>query len=319
MQKQFYRSIFLSDFHIGAKTFDAPALLRFLREHESQYLYLVGDIIDGWKLDKRWYWDEDCGDILCEIIMKARRGTKIFYLPGNHDDALRHLSLSGRQHFSRIFRAKIANRVVHETTNGHRFLVMHGDQFDRKILRGPLSRWSDWIYDLALDFMHYAPRPTIQIKNKKKYFSLAKYLQKRGAKALSLLNNFENAVYKYIKKREFHGLICGHTHIPVIKNINDILYANCGSWLRTGHTALVENDSGHLELIDYPCSFSTQPTLLDIHRNTAGLTYNSKTRKAAQECVELIRDIWPSNGKKSRQSKPTSPQAKLYPQISQFF
>ena len=260
-KRKYYRSVFLSDFHMGAKTFDAAALVNFLNKIECKYLFLAGDIIDGWKLNKRWFWTRDCTRVIDALVTKRNQGTKIIYLTGNHDDEVRNFTTLSRNEIARRIGIKIKERVIHTMADGRKFVVLHGDQFDRKVLRGPLSKWGDGLYDwfthtLGLD----QKRPQVLIKGKFKPFSLAKSLSKHGQWALYLLNNFENAVYKLTQKYSADGLICGHTHIPVIKNIKGIVYANCGSWLDSGHTALVETDEGDLHLIDWPNSHSA-PTL----------------------------------------------------------
>ena len=123
-----YRSIFISDFHMGAKAFDAPALLDFLRSTESDYLYLVGDIIDGWKLNKRWYWTEDCSRVLDELARKASEGTKLIYVPGNHDETIRIVSKIKKHRFARKLNIRIHNRIIHHTADNKRILILHGDQ-----------------------------------------------------------------------------------------------------------------------------------------------------------------------------------------------
>lgn len=303
----YYRSIFLSDFHIGAKSFDAEALLDFLKTHESKKLYLVGDIIDGWKLNKRWHWCENCSRIFDELVRKAHEGTEIFFLPGNHDEEIRRLSPLHRHGLSQRFKVKIRDRVVHQMADGRRFLVLHGDQFDRKILRGPLSRLSDRIYDLVLDRFK-AHGPTVEISGKPKRFSLAKSLRKRGQWALYLLNNFENNVVRTVRRKKLDGLISGHTHIPVIKKINEITYANCGAWLRSGHTALVEDENGALKLIDCPASTVPEPPLFpDMEHQeppAIRIVHNSiQYRNKTNALIREIRRIWPEKGKKKKSRK----------------
>jgi UDP-2,3-diacylglucosamine pyrophosphatase LpxH len=247
-----YRTIFVSDFHIGAKSFDARALLDFLKSTESEFLYLVGDIIDGWKLSKRWYWNDDITAVLDELVRKGCEGTKIFYIPGNHDEAVRALPLLRRIRFTRRMHITIKNKMFHQMADGRKMLVLHGDQFDRALFSGSVSRLSDRIYDVIMDIIGGDNHMTIVIDGKVKPFSLAKYLGKQGQKALDFINNFERAVLNETLHEQADGLICGHTHIPALKHIKNIVYANCGSWLRTEHTALVEDERGNLELLDWP-------------------------------------------------------------------
>lgn len=281
------RSLFLSDFHMGAKSFDSQALLSFLQQHECDYLYLAGDIIDGWKLRKRWHWDEHCTAILDELTTKAARGTVITYLPGNHDERVRHVSARTKKRFAGLVGIRIREQIVHRTADGRRFLILHGDQFDSRIIKGPLSRWSDYIYDLFLDILPPRKAERIMIDGKDKKFSLAKALKNHRKTALSLINNLENAVYRAVTLRKLDGLICGHTHIPVIKQIKDIVYANCGAWQHNGHTALAENDKGELFLIDWPASHD-MPPLLDTFP-----AEHVRHSAAAHLTLRVIKTLWP--------------------------
>jgi UDP-2,3-diacylglucosamine pyrophosphatase LpxH len=244
--KRRFRSVFLSDFHMGAKSFDAAAVVRFLASMECDHLFLVGDIIDGWKLKKRWYWTPACQSVLDELMKKRASGTDITYLHGNHDDELRYLMPAARHHFKHRFGIKIQEKAMHTLKDGRQFLVLHGDQFDRKILRGPISKWSDRIYDGFLD------------------------------------------------------LINGHTHIPVLKTIKDITYANCGSWLKHGHTALVETAVGDIKLIDWPASFENMQ--FDVLSRTISADIPAE-RALSLELLEHIHSLWPVS--KSRQ-KPSN-------------
>ena len=176
-------------------------------------------------------------------------------------------------------------------------LVLHGDQFDRAILKGPLSEWGDRLYDMLMDWFGGHTPPQVKIDGKIKRFSLAKSLSKHGQWALHLLNNFENAVYKLVKKRDCDGLICGHTHIPVIKPIKDILYANCGSWLKSGHTALIETQYGDLQLIDWPASHETSqsfnPFLQQEPKNVSLHPDLKSHRRITLSIQQSIRRLWP--------------------------
>jgi UDP-2,3-diacylglucosamine pyrophosphatase LpxH len=297
-----YRSVFLSDFHIGAKSFDAEALVKFLDSFDAQYLYLVGDIIDGWKLNKRWHWTEGCSRVLEALIEKAQSGTRIIYLPGNHDEQVRHIPRNKKRKFEQRLGVQIRERVVHTLADGRRFLILHGDQFDHKIIKGALSRWSDQIYDFFLErFGAHNPPPQILVKGALKPFSLAKALGRHGQSALHLLGNFEKAVHSAVQQRGLDGLICGHTHIPAIKQIRTITYANCGSWLRGGHTALIENHNGYLKLIDWPSSATQPQPLFEAQAEQAPASPYS--RALAQSLVQTIHKLWPE--KKDNPARPS--------------
>lgn len=294
-----YRSIFLSDFHIGAKNFNASSLLDFLRSTESQTLYLVGDIIDGWKLNKRWYWSEDVSQVFDELFRKAHEGTKIIYITGNHDEAVRELSLFKRLRYAAKMNIQIKNRVIHKTARGHDFLVLHGDQFDRAILRGALSRWSDRIYDFIAEKFQHRKKLNIEIEGKVKRFSLSKFLSYHGQVALNILNNFENALAREAKRSDVVGIICGHTHIADFKKIGAVTYANCGAWLKGDGSAIVETLQGRIELLDWPQS------ALPIES-----AESARYRPMTNRLMASIRRTWPSPHDATGKEEVFAPEAK---------
>ncbi|MGB0720399.1 MAG: UDP-2,3-diacylglucosamine diphosphatase [Bdellovibrionales bacterium] len=292
--RNYYRSVFLSDFHIGAKNFDAAALTKFLDGMQCRYLFLVGDIIDGWKLNKRWYWTQDCTNVLDALVQKRIEGTKIIYLPGNHDDEVRKFMPVTRHEFARRLGIRIKNKTIHTMLDGRRLLVLHGDQFDRKIIRGPLSKWSDQFYEWLIGKTRNHKRAHIRINGQIKPFSLAKALSKHGGWALCLINNFENTAHKTIKQQGLDGLICGHTHIPVVKNIKDIIYGNPGSWVGTGLTALIETVEGELKLLDHQATQDTQPCLFNLDSQDFAVTRpNRREHPVTRFLIRTIREIWP--------------------------
>lgn len=127
-----YRTIWLSDFHLGTRECKAAFLLDFLRHSESQYLYLVGDIVDGWALKRSWYWDQHHNDVVQKMLRKARKGTQVTYIPGNHDEFARDYA---GQSFGPV---RVEPRLVHTTADGRRLLVLHGDEFDGVVRH---ARW----------------------------------------------------------------------------------------------------------------------------------------------------------------------------------
>lgn len=301
---QLYRSIFLSDFHIGAKNFNAPALLDFLRKTESQTLYLVGDIVDGWKLHKRWFWTETVNEIFDELFRKAHEGTKIVYITGNHDEAVRDLSIIKRLRYSRRLDIQIRNRVIHKCADGRNFLVMHGDQFDRALLRGTVSRMSDRLYDFITDRLQKRRPINIAVEGSIKRFSLSKFLSYHGQVALNILNNYERALAREARRSDVEGIICGHTHIPAFKNIGPIIYANCGSWLKDGRTAIVETMSGRMKLLDWPRGETAEglPLLPFYNGDMVKILPDAaRYRPMTQRLVASIRRTWPSPHDASQQ------------------
>lgn len=244
------RTVFLSDAHIGYHGSDLWSLLDFLRHVRCRYLFLNGDIVDSWKLEERWHWPEAATQIFRELALKHLMGTKVIFLPGNHDDLFRRIDPWTRKDWARKMGFSIQNTHMHKTADGKRWLVLHGDQFDAGILRAGLSRWSDkaWVEIANVLPIRMSKTPGGQA------FSLARELAKRASKkALSMLNRFEKAAVRRARLRGADGIICGHTHLPIIKTIGGgVLYANSGMWQGLGkNTALVEDWDGQLRLIHW--------------------------------------------------------------------
>lgn len=249
---KFHRSIFISDFHMGHKGFDARACLKFLQENDCAYLYLVGDIIDGWKLKKRWFWTKDCSLIIDELVQKAHRGTKITYVPGNHDDKIRRLNIVQFLRYTGQMKLSIKNLCIHKTADKRKFIVIHGDQFDSALIRGKLSEISNRLYMACTEWGLLNPRPRrVMIDGKETKFSLAKSISRASKSVgLSLMNNLERSIFRLIKNRNVDGLICGHTHVAYIKETPDGIYCNTGCWSGERNSALVENENGRISLMN---------------------------------------------------------------------
>jgi len=238
-----YRSIFISDIHLGTPGCQAGHLLDFLRHTDSKYLYLVGDIIDGWQLRRGWFWHQSHNDVIQKVLRKARKGTQVTYIAGNHDEAARQfLGLA----FGGI---EIRDEAEHRTADGRRLLVIHGDLFDA-VVQGAkwLAYLGDQAYVLTLKlnrwFNHI--RATLGLP----YWSLAQFLKQRVKNAVSYINHFEDALAHEARKRGYQGVVCGHIHKAEIRDIGGILYCNDGDWVES-LTALVELESGELRIIDW--------------------------------------------------------------------
>ena len=238
-----FRAIFISDIHLGTATCQAARLIDFLRHTDSRDLYLVGDIIDGWQLKRRWYWHQTHNDVIQKVLRKARKGTRVTYIAGNHDEAMRHfLGLA----FGGI---DIRDEAVHVTADGRRLLVIHGDLFDA-VVRGAkwLAHVGDFFYMLSLKlnrwFNHARARLGLP------YWSLAQFLKHKVKNAVSYIGNFEEALAAEAGKRGFDGVVCGHIHKAEIRDIGGILYCNDGDWVES-LTALVETHEGELRIIDW--------------------------------------------------------------------
>jgi UDP-2,3-diacylglucosamine pyrophosphatase LpxH len=238
-----FRSIWISDLHLGTSGCQAGLLLEFLRHTESENLYLVGDIIDGWQLRRRWYWPQAHNDVIQKILRKARKGTNVVFIPGNHDEFGRHfLKLS----FGGI---EVHDEVIHVTADGRRLLVLHGDLFDGVVQR---ARWLALLGDELHKFVLHLNRwlNVLRARLGFPYWSLALFLKHKVKNAVSYISDFERAVAREGKERGVQGVVCGHIHKAEIRDIDGILYCNDGDWVES-LTALVESASGQLRIVNW--------------------------------------------------------------------
>lgn len=239
--KRKYRALFISDVHLGTKGCQSEALLDFLRHTESDYLYLVGDIIDGWRMKKSWYWEQSFNDVVQKILRKARKGTRVVYVPGNHDENFRDFA---KHRFGHLV---ILNEAVHKTADGKRFLVIHGDQFDGVVT---YAKWlafvGDNAYTVALQLNQWFNRARRFFGFP--YWSLSAYLKHKVKNAVDFICQFEDAVADEARRRGMDGVICGHIHTAVMRDINGVLYCNDGDWVESC-TALAEHEDGTFEII----------------------------------------------------------------------
>jgi UDP-2,3-diacylglucosamine pyrophosphatase LpxH len=238
-----FRAIFISDIHLGTASCQSERLLDFLRHTESRDLYLVGDIIDGWQLKRRWFWNQSHNDVVQKVLRKARKGTRVTYIAGNHDEAMRHfLGLA----FGGI---DIRAEAVHQTADGRRLLVIHGDLFDAVVQRAKwLAHLGDALYMLTLKLNQWFNH--VRAKLGFPYWSLAQFLKHKVKNAVSYIGDFEHALAAEARRRDFDGVVCGHIHKAEIRDIGGILYCNDGDWVES-LTALVELESGELKIIDW--------------------------------------------------------------------
>ncbi len=250
-----YRTIWLSDLHLGTKNARTDSLLDFLRQYESSTLYLVGDIIDGWQLKKSWFWDQAHNDVVQKILRKARKGTRVVYISGNHDEFLRPY---GILNFGRI---TFQTKTIHRTADNRQFLVLHGDQFDSVMQKAPwLAHLGDAAYDWALfvNRMFNIFRELFGME----YWSLSAYLKHKVKNAVSFISSYEGALAQAAAVHGVDGIICGHIHKAEMRSIGSVLYCNTGDWVESC-TALVEDMDGRLELLRWK-SAGTQPEVLAV-------------------------------------------------------
>ena len=239
-----YNSIFISDTHLGSKGCKADILNNFLKNNTCHNLYLVGDIIDGWKIQQnKWHWRQSHTNVVRRVLGHAKRDTEVVYIAGNHDEFLRPIIPYGAA-FGRV---KLANQWEHLGIDGRRYLITHGDLFDGITRLTPwISFLGDKAYDLLLIFNTTFNRWRHRFGFG--YWSLSQYLKQRVKRAVDFIFHFERNLADYGRKRGFDGVICGHIHKAEIKDINGFTYMNSGDWVESC-SALVEHLDGRWEII----------------------------------------------------------------------
>jgi UDP-2,3-diacylglucosamine pyrophosphatase LpxH len=251
--KRHYRAIFISDLHLGTPGCQAEALLEFLKTHTCDTLYLVGDIIDGWQLRRKWYWPQAHNDVVQKLLRKARKGCRVVYVPGNHDEFARDFldhSFGG---------VEVVEHAVHTTADGKKLWVIHGDYFDGVI---QFAKWLAYVGDTLYDWALKANRHLNYMRGRlgMPYWSLSAYLKLKVKKAVNFISDFEVAVANEAKKLGYDGVVCGHIHHAEIRNIDGVLYCNDGDWVESLST-LVEHHDGRLEILTFD-PYSEQKTAI---------------------------------------------------------
>jgi UDP-2,3-diacylglucosamine pyrophosphatase LpxH len=238
-----YRAVWISDIHLGTPGCQAGHLLDFLRSFDSDYLYLVGDIIDGWQLKRSWYWQQSHNDVIQKVLRKARKGTHVIFIPGNHDEAVRQFI---GMKFGDI---QIMEEAIHETADGRRLWITHGDLFDGVI---QCARWLAHLGDQAYEFTLKLNRwfNYLRARLGLPYWSLSRFLKHKVKRAVNFISDFEQAVAHEARRRGLDGVVCGHIHHAEMREIEGVLYCNDGDWVES-LTALVEHEDGRLEIIDW--------------------------------------------------------------------
>ncbi len=236
-----HRTLFISYTHLGTPGCKAELLLDFLRHNETETLYLVGDIIDGWRIKRSWYWSASHNAVVQEILRKARKGTNVVYVPGNHDEALRDytgLNFGG---------VDVVGETIHETADGRRFLIIHGDQFDSVV---KYARWLAHLGDRAYDMALLANNWLHEIRRFMglPYWSLSAYLKNRVKNAVEYISSYEQAVAREARERDVDGIICGHIHHAEIREMDGVLYCNDGDWVESC-TAIAEDATGAFRIL----------------------------------------------------------------------
>ncbi|MDP2988424.1 UDP-2,3-diacylglucosamine diphosphatase [Hydrogenophaga sp.] len=238
-----FRAVFISDLHLGTAGCQARPLLDFLKHHPSHTLYLVGDIIDGWQLRRKWYWPQAHNDVIQKLLRRSRKGCRVVFVPGNHDEFARQFD---GHNFGGI---EVANEAVHTTADGRRLWVVHGDYFDGVI---QCAKWLAYLGDNAYEFTLKLNRHLNSLRARMglPYWSLSQYLKHKVKSALNYVTDFERAVAAEARQRGYQGVVCGHIHRPEMRTIDGTLYCNDGDWVES-LSALVEHMDGRLELVHW--------------------------------------------------------------------
>ena len=240
-----YRSIFVSDIHLGTKFSKANYFLDFLRENESESLYLIGDIIDGWAIKRKFRWEQAHSDVIQKLLRKARKGTNLYYITGNHDEFLRPflpLVLGDRLY--------VQNEAQYVGIDGKRYYITHGDFFDAITMT---KKWLAILGDYGYDLLLHLNEPIQYIRRKlgiKRYWSLSKCVKDSVKSSVSFITEFEQVLSDYAKQKGYDGVICGHIHKAEIRSIDGVEYLNCGDWVESC-TALVEHLDGRWEIVEW--------------------------------------------------------------------
>ncbi|WP_315707104.1 MULTISPECIES: UDP-2,3-diacylglucosamine diphosphatase [unclassified Bradyrhizobium] len=238
-----FRTLFISDVHLGARGSQANLLVDFLRHHDADTIYLVGDIVDGWALRSSWHWPQSHNDLVQKMLRKARKGAKVVYVPGNHDEFLRGYYGT---HFGGI---DVVENTVHTGTDGRRYLVIHGDIFDLVVQN---ARWLAHLGDRAYDFAIQMNRFVNFFRRMfgVPYWSLSQWAKQKVKNAVNYIGAFETALAAEARRYGCDGVICGHIHYAVIRDEQGIRYMNCGDWVESC-TALAEHEDGSFEIITW--------------------------------------------------------------------
>src|SRR5580765_6817822 len=238
-----YRSIWISDVHLGTRHSQVGKLLAFLRETECEQLYIVGDFIDGWQLRRKWFWTEEYNVLVQKLLRKNRKQTKVTLITGNHDEFLEHF-------FGLNFGAvRLVERVVHRAADGKRYLVIHGHQFDGLAhFNRLLDRVGSALYDRILDLNVWINRFRRMFGFG--YWSFASFIKLKAKSAMKYVADYEEALIQFAIKSQMDGVICGHIHRPEIRPVGEVLYLNCGDWVENC-TALAEHFDGRIELLRF--------------------------------------------------------------------
>jgi UDP-2,3-diacylglucosamine pyrophosphatase LpxH len=273
------RSLFISDVHLGCGFSRSADLFEFLGRFEPEHLYLVGDIIDGWKLKRNFVWNDTASFVVRRVLGMLKRGTRVFYATGNHDEFLRDFSPHTFGHM------ELADQFIHETADGRRLLIIHGDCFDH------LTKHAAWIYHLGDRAYTLALHLNKWMNHVRRslgypYWSFSSMLKSKVKRAVNFVNDFEHFVARYTHQQGCTGVVCGHIHVPVIRSIQGIEYFNCGDWVEHG-TALVEHVDGRIELVGMNGVIQSRPLAAVAGSTTPGTPQPDQMDASATEAAAV--------------------------------
>ncbi len=261
-----YRTLFLSDVHLGSRGCQAELLLDFLKNNDAATIYLVGDMIDGWQLKNRWYWPQAHNDVVQKLLRKVRKGVRVIYLPGNHDEF-------ARDYIGSVFGGvEVADHAFHMTADKKRLLIVHGDQFDIVVKH---ARWLAYLGDWAYTFALWSNLWLNKIRRKLgfTYWSLSAWAKLKVKNAVNFIGAFEAALVEAARRHNADGVVCGHIHHAVIRDVGGITYVNIGDFVESC-TAVAEHDDGSLEILHWQMTSE--------ERRRAALTATEGTPTAAR-------------------------------------
>jgi UDP-2,3-diacylglucosamine pyrophosphatase LpxH len=248
------RAAWVSDLHLGTRASNAVAFLDFLREHEIGTLYIVGDLIDVWQLRRGIYWPQEHNDVIQKILRAARKGTRIVYIPGNHDEFVSRFS-------GQYGNIAIEKHAIHVTADGRRILVIHGHELDTVVQN---VRWLAFVGDVGYQFL-LSLNPAINFVRRRfgrGYWSLSAYAKKRVKDAVNFVGEFEKAIVRYAERFKVDAVLCGHIHSASIRQFGAVTYYNCGDWVETC-SAMIENEDGTIELLNFNPFSAAKPLPLE--------------------------------------------------------
>ncbi len=267
------RTIFLSDVHLGTRGCRAELLVQFLNKHDAETLYLVGDIFDGWRLQRGWHWPEAHNDVVQAVLEKAHNGTRVVFIPGNHDEVMRNYF---GVHFGGI---EVKNQDDFRAADGRRYLVTHGDEFDAVVMN---AKWLAHLGDSAYAMLIWLNPRINRVRRlwSRRYWSLSKWSKQQVKQAVNYICKFEEVLAQDARQKGYDGVICGHIHHAAIRDIGEIRYINTGDWVESC-TAIIENHAGEMRLVDWEARNNRQHMLKQRARRRARNGQKRQTRQEA--------------------------------------